>query len=52
VCVRTYADAAAQDNLVKHHGTSLQQLLLPGLLDSDDAQLAAACAACASHHNV
>jgi hypothetical protein len=30
-----------QDDLVKHHGTSLQQLLLPGLPDSDDAQLAA-----------
>jgi hypothetical protein len=32
---------ALQDDLVKHHGTSLQQLLLPGLPDSDDAQLAA-----------
>jgi hypothetical protein len=30
-----------QDDLVKHHSTSLQQLLLPGLPGSDEAQLAA-----------
>jgi hypothetical protein len=31
-----------QDDLTKHHGTTLQQLLLPGLPDADsDSQLAA-----------